>query len=117
VTQIANEILSGQNVQHAYVGVCLSGSTTGGALIATTGDQQCQSPISPGSPAAAAGLRAGDLITAIDNQAVRSTDDFIAIINNDKPGQTVTMTVRRSGETLDIKVKLGTRPAKTPNGG
>jgi S1-C subfamily serine protease len=117
VAQIANEILSGEKVQHAYVGVCLSGNTGGGAQIATTGDQQCPNPISPGSPAAAAGLRAGDLVTAIDGHTVTSTDDFIAIINNDKPGQTVTMTVRRSGKTLEIKVKLGTRPAKTPNGG
>jgi S1-C subfamily serine protease len=117
VAQIANEILSGEKVQHAYVGVCLSGNTAGGAQIATTGDQQCPNPISPGSPAAAAGLRAGDLVTAIDGHTVTSTDDFIAIINNDKPGQTVTMTVRRSGKTLEIKVKLGTRPAKTPNGG
>jgi S1-C subfamily serine protease len=117
VAQIATAILSGRRPAHAYVGVCLTGNTTGGAHIATTGDQQCPNPISPGSPAAAAGLRSGDVVTAIDGRTIISTDDFIAVINNDKPGQTVTITVRRSGKTLDIKVRLGTRPARTPNGG
>jgi S1-C subfamily serine protease len=64
-----------------------------------------------------AGLRPGDLITAINSQRVTSTDNFIATIGTYQPGQTVTMTVKRGGKTLSIKVKLGTRPASNPQGG
>src|SRR5262249_5168644 len=108
VTQIANQILSGKTVKHAYVGVLLSGSTAGGAQVAE---------VQPGTPGAAAGLKAHDLITAIDGKAVSSTDQFIAMIDNYSPGQTVTMSVKRDGKTLSIKVKLGTRPASNPQGG
>jgi putative serine protease PepD len=117
VVQIANQILAGKTVKHAYVGVCLSGNIAGGGQIATTGSQECTSPIAPNSPAAVAGLRPGDLITAINSQRVTSTDNFIATIGTYQPGQTVTMTVKRGGKTLSIKVKLGTRPASNPQGG
>jgi S1-C subfamily serine protease len=117
VVQIANQILSGKAVKHAFVGVCLSGNSAGGAQIATTGSQTCQNPIAPGSPAQSAGLHPGDTITAINGKTVTSTDGFIATVDTYQPGQTVTMTVKRGGSTLHIKVKLGTRPAANPQGG
>ena len=39
------------------------------------------------------------------------------MVDNYSPGQTVTLTVKRGGQTQNIKVKLGTRPASTPTGG
>jgi S1-C subfamily serine protease len=108
VSQIANEIIGGHSIKHAYVGVELSSTSSGGAEVAS---------VQPGSPGATAGLQAHDLITAIDGKAVSTTDQFIATVDNYGPGQTVTMTVQRNGQTQTIKVKLGTRPASTPNGG
>ncbi len=108
VARIANALIGGQHVQHAYVGVLLSGLSAGGAEVAS---------VQPGTPGAQAGLKARDLITAIDGKAVTSTDQFIAMVDNYSPGQTVTMTVKRAGQTQSIKVKLGTRPAATPTGG
>jgi putative serine protease PepD len=108
VARIANSILAGKTVKHAYVGVELSSASTGGAEVAS---------VQPGTPGANAGLKAHDLITAIDGHSVSSTDQFIANIDNYSPGETVTMTVKRSGQTQSIKVKLGTRPASSPTGG
>lgn len=108
VAQVANEIIAGHKVQHSYVGVDLSPVSANGAEI-----DQVQS----GTPGAAAGLKTHDLVTAIDGKTVTSTDQFIAAISNYQPGQTVTLTVQRSGKTLNIKVKLGVRPASSPNGG
>jgi putative serine protease PepD len=108
VAQIANQIIGGHSIKHAYVGVEMSSTSSGGAEVAS---------VQPGSPGAAAGLQAHDLVTAIDGKAVSTTDQFIATVDKYGPGQTVTMTVHRNGQTLNIKVKLGTRPASTPNGG
>jgi putative serine protease PepD len=117
VSQIANQIISGQTVKHAYVGVCLTPATGGGAQIATTGTQICPQPVAPGSPAASAGLQRGDVVTAINGTAITSTDQFIATIDNFTPGRTVTLTVKRAGQSKQITVTLGTRPASAPNGG
>jgi S1-C subfamily serine protease len=114
VQRIANRIIAGKPVQHAYVGVCLNSSSAGGAQIATSADPNCPYPISPGSPAASAGLRPGDTVTAIDGKPVTSTDQFIATVDTYTPGDTVTFTVKRGARTMPVKVKLGTRPAQAP---
>jgi putative serine protease PepD len=117
VKQIADTIIAGHKVQHAYIGVCLDSSPGGGAQIATTGSQSCTSPVASGSPAAQAGLQPGDTITAINGTAISSTDQFIATIDKYKPGQTVTVKVTHSGQSKQVKVTLANRPAQTPNGG
>jgi S1-C subfamily serine protease len=104
--KIANQIIGGKKVEHAYVGVELSGTSVGGAQI---------SSVQQGSPATTAGLQPGDLITAINGKTVTSTDQFIATIDNYSPGQTVTLTVQRSGQTKQIQVKLGVRPTSSPS--
>jgi len=108
VASVANKLIAGERVQHAYVGVELASNSAGGAQI---------SVVQPNTPASAAGLRQGDVVTAIDGQAITTTDQFIAMIDNYSPGQTVTFTVQRQGQTTQIKVKLGTRPAQTPTAG
>ena len=105
VAQVANQLISGKKIQHAYVGVSLTGNTSGGAVI---------QPVQPGTPATTAGLKPGDLITAVDGKAITSTDDFIAAIDTYQPDQTVTLSVRRGSQTLSVKVKLGVRPATEP---
>jgi S1-C subfamily serine protease len=114
--QVANTIISGKKVKHAYVGVCLNQDNSGGAQIATHPDSQCPTPVVAGAPAAKAGLQPGDTITAINGQAIRSTDQFIAVIGSYSPGQTVTMTVKRGGVTHHVKLTLGNRPASAPTG-
>ncbi len=118
--QVANEIIAGHKVQHAYVGLCLNPNSTSGAQIATSASPNCPAPVVAGSPAAQAGLQAGDTITAINGQRVTSTNDFIAMIANYKPGQTVTFKVTgpgQGGSGKSVHVTLGNRPATAPTGG
>jgi putative serine protease PepD len=114
--RVADAIIGGHPIRHAYVGVCLEPSQASGAQIATSASQACTSPISQGSPAAKAGLRPGDLITAIDGMGVTSTNGFINAIDGYAPGQTITLTVKRRGQTLHVKVTLEPRPASAPTG-
>jgi 2-alkenal reductase len=52
----------------------------------------------------------GDLITAIDGQTVRAFSDLLSyLINNTRPGDTVTLTVLRQGENIDVDVTLEAR--------
>jgi putative serine protease PepD len=108
VARIANQIIGGHQVKHAYVGVSLSGQSAGGAMVAS---------VQPGTPGAQAGLKAGEVITAVNGKAITTTGQFIATVDNYLPGQTVTLTVKRGGQTENVKVTLGTRPAQTPHGG
>ncbi len=47
-----------------------------------------------------------DIITAVDNQPMRSPDDLLSYIEEKKPGQVVTLTILRAGKQLKIPVKL-----------
>jgi S1-C subfamily serine protease len=116
VKQVATQIIGGHKVQHAFVGVCLNG-TNNSAQIATTPSQNCPHPVTPGSPAAQAGIQPGDTVTAINGTPIATSDAFIATVSNFKPGQTVTMTIKRSGQSKQVKVTLANRPAQTPTGG
>ncbi len=62
--------------------------------------------VKPASPAERAGLRQGDLITAVDGAEVR---DWLDVFNRLKalPGQTVTIAVRRGGQDLEFKTAVG----------
>ncbi len=115
--QVATAIIAGHPLKHSYVGICLSSGTQAGAEVATSAGSSCTTPVAAGSPAAQAGLAPGDVITAIDDTPITSTNDFINKIATYSPGAKVTFTVKRSGKTLHIKVTLGTRPATAPSGG
>jgi S1-C subfamily serine protease len=74
--------------------------------------------VGPGSPAARAGLQpfrrgsdgavvAGDVITAVDGEAVVDLDDMLMQLERRQPGQSVTLSVWRAGQTRQQSVVLG----------
>jgi 2-alkenal reductase len=78
----------------------------------------------PGGPADKAGLRAGtvtttipglyaggDLIQAVDGQTVYVYGDLVSyIMTNKSPGDTINLTIIRSGQTMEVPLTLGKRP-------
>jgi 2-alkenal reductase len=66
--------------------------------------------ISPGTPAEKAGLTRNDIITAVDGQAIDQNHLLATVVQMHQPGQTVKLTVWRSGQTLTISVTLAPRP-------
>ncbi len=85
-----------------------------GALIGA-GSAQCQtggapSAIVTGSPAEAAGLRDGDVITAIDGKTIDTSHPLDLVISGFAPGKKVTLAVTRDGKSTSIDLTLGTRP-------
>jgi putative serine protease PepD len=111
VARIANDIIAGHPVKHAYVGVELNSASAGGAQV---------TQVQPSSPGAAAGLQTNDVITAVNGKSITSTQDFIETVDNYAPGQVITLTVKRNGQQQNIKLTLGTRPqsaSQSQNGG
>ncbi len=63
-----------------------------------------------GSPAAQAGVRVGDRITALAGQPVGDAIDFYANLLAQKPDQTIRLTVQREGRSLMLDVPLESVP-------
>jgi S1-C subfamily serine protease len=64
--------------------------------------------VHPGSPAAAAGVQVGDLITAIADKAV-SSESLPSVVTSLKAGDSVKLSVVREGKKLDLSAKLADR--------
>jgi putative serine protease PepD len=95
---------AGQTPRHAYLGVSMAGAdgSAGGALVGA---------VSSGGPAADAGLRTGDTITAIDGTKVADSNALISVIAAKDPGDKVTLTVRRGSDSSQHTVTLATQPS------
>ena len=101
VRSITDQLISSGNVQHAYLGVAVETASNGVRL----------AQVRSGTPAERAGLKVGDVITAIDANKVSTTAELQAAIDAKQPGDTVTATYRRNGKTHTTNVKLANRPS------
>jgi serine protease Do len=71
--------------------------------------------VEPESPAARAGLRAGDVVTAVDAASVANPRDLARAIGDARPGSTVKLAVQRDGQAREISVTLATLQDGTAN--
>ncbi|MFC4169753.1 S1C family serine protease [Teichococcus aestuarii] len=63
-----------------------------------------------GSPAARAGLRQGDIVTALNGERVETSRALIRGVAGTPPGQTIRMTLQREGRQREMAVQVGRRP-------
>lgn len=71
-----------------------------------------QPTILPGGPAAKAGLKENDIITAVNGQQLNNDFNLSQAINKAGVGDKLTLTVNREGKNINIQVTLGERPAQ-----
>jgi serine protease Do len=62
-------------------------------------------------PAAKSGLRAGDVVLAVNGQPVETSRGLIRAVAATAPGGNVSLSVRRQGRDLEVPVMVGRRPA------
>jgi len=122
------QLKTGAAVKYAWLGVYLySVNTQNAKPLGTTAQAGALvTKVSPNGPAAKAGLKGGtrsvtlqgqtvlaggDVIVKVDGQDIASLSDLQAYVATKQPGDTVTVTVVRSGQTQDVRVTLESLPA------
>ena len=68
--------------------------------------------VSDESPAGQAGIEEGDVIVAMNGQRIDAENPFVELLFRFDPGDTVTLTVQRGADQLDVEVTLGERPVE-----
>lgn len=109
---VMDQIMKSGKVSRGYIGALLQNLTPElaqqfgvkeghGALIAD---------VTPGGPAAKAGLKQGDVVVGIDGKKVESSDDLTMDVISHAPGTAVSLDVIRNGQPMKINITLGQRP-------
>jgi 2-alkenal reductase len=119
---LMEQALAGQPLQRPYIGIRYedinaqlakdeSLPVKEGALVSRENDQNGNPPITRGSPAEAAGVEPGDIITAIGSTKIDLEHPLDAVLAQSSPGETVMLEVLRDGQATTIEVTLAVRPA------
>ena len=69
--------------------------------------------VTPGSPGDKAGIKTGDIITAVEGQPIDESHRLEDVLVQYAPGRTVSIEVYRDGAYQTLMITLGTRPATT----
>ncbi|MDI1289201.1 MAG: trypsin-like peptidase domain-containing protein [bacterium] len=97
--RIADEIIKTGSSTTPVIGVSLDMAFTGpGAQV---------SELTPGGAAETAGLQVGDTITAVDGVAIEDATSLIVTVRSKAPGDSVTLSVLRGGQTIEVPITLG----------
>ncbi len=109
VKKAADAIIAGKPVEHAYLGANVRTVTPQVAAQAHLAVKQGAyvDSVVQGMPAAQAGLQEGDIITAIDGEAVTSGDNLILAVRSKEVGDKVTLTYYRGSTESTVDVTLG----------
>jgi putative serine protease PepD len=127
VKSIADTLISSGKVEHAYLGVSVQEipASVAGQLGAVEGVEITQ--VRPNTPAEKANLigatgqkivdgqqypTGGDVITAIDGHKMTTSEGVQQAIDGHAPGDTISITYTRKGESKIVDVKLATRPTQ-----
>jgi putative serine protease PepD len=101
IKSIASQLISNGKARHAYLGVELGDNSANARVVS----------VRSGTPAANAGLRAGDTIASLGGTKISSADDLRAAINAHKPGDRVSVTYVRNGKRHTVSLTLASRPS------
>jgi len=106
---VAEQLSMTGHARHGWLGVAAADAVEragGGAQILG---------VTSGGPAEAAGLLAGDVVSALGDDRVADVADLIATVSRRRPGDPVTLTVLRGTERTHVTVKLGERAWMDPS--
>jgi putative serine protease PepD len=102
IRDVVPKLLKSGHIDRAYLGLATGESPASpGALVGT---------VNPGTAAADAGIKTGDLIVGFDGKTVRSPSELSLDVLQKQPGDSVKVELKRGKSTRTVTVKLGRRP-------
>jgi putative serine protease PepD len=102
VLPIVDQLRAGEAPTHARLGVEVTNAQSQDGLLNGAGIAS----VSGGSAADEAGLEEGDVVVKVDDRPVTDASSLVATIRGHRPGDTVTLTVARDGEQLEVQATL-----------
>jgi putative serine protease PepD len=112
VLPIVQQMIKGETPTHARLGIGVENAATSSGAEVTDGAKIQK--VDTGSAAAEGGLKAGDVITKVDDHLITSSDGLVATVRSYRPGDQVTVTYERGGSTHTVQVTLDS-DAETTN--
>jgi putative serine protease PepD len=104
--RVAEELINNGRATHPVIGVRLDPEYGGdGARIGGSGSGD--KPVLPGGPGDKAGIKKGDVITAVDGARVHSAEELIVKVRSHRPGDVLELTLRRDDDERSVRLKLG----------
>jgi serine protease DegQ len=113
-TDVAEELLQDGTADHSYLGLVPAPITpeiadqlgvpdvTGVAVLS----------VAVNGPAAAAGIRPGDILLSLDGEQLRAPEDLLAALRQRDPGDEITLEIQRGGQSESVDVTLIDRPSQ-----
>lgn len=107
--QIVAKLIRDGSIEHGYLGVQIQPVTKAVAEALGLGNASGAliSDVLPDSPAARAGLKIGDVVTALGGKLVGSPHDLSRLVADTSPGTLHTVIVSRGGKLIDLSVTIG----------
>jgi serine protease Do len=111
---VVEALMKGQTIKRGYMGVTIQqlDDDIASSLGITKNDGELIAKVEPDGPAAKAGMKAGDVVTRVNGQAVTQDQTLSYLVANLKPGARVPFEVLRNGQHLTLTITLGTRPSE-----
>ena len=106
VLSIVKSIIEKGYISKPYVGVSVSDVNQQTQLYGIPAGAAVQA-VSDDSPAAEAGLQAGDVITRVNGTEITGSSDLVSLVSEAAIGDTLAMTVYRQGSTMELTVTVG----------
>jgi S1-C subfamily serine protease len=103
--RIAKELIANGKATRSFLGV--SSRTAADDQNSGVGNGAEIVSVQPGTAAADAGLKAGDVVTAVGDRPVTTSTELTAAVRSKAPGDKVTLTIRRDNDTKKVDVTLG----------
>jgi S1-C subfamily serine protease len=120
--RISDQLIANGKVDHPYLGIQMATITPD---LKEELNNNPNSPVSvqedkgivilqvvPNSPAARAGIRAGDVIAKIAGEEANSADDIQRVVEDSQVGMDLAIELRRNGQTLNLSVQPGVLPTE-----